>query len=148
MNKLLNAYAYALHRAELLAEKFSPQAIQDYADWREAANTLKAFIGDPPTGKKWEYRRTDSNVWDPIDSDALLSLVNDPMRQFKIVYREVSTPQYSEKWRACCRASGRIADMVCTMYHPGNKKARDTWPTATWAEIIAVELGIELPNQD
>lgn len=47
-----------------------------------------------------------------------------------------------EKWEACVRAAGRLADLVCAMYHPGDVKARKTWPTATWAEIIAAELGV------
>jgi hypothetical protein len=49
-------------------------------------------------------------------------------------------------WSNCCRAAGRLADLVCIMYHPKDEKARQTWPTATWAGIIASELGIELPN--
>jgi len=49
-------------------------------------------------------------------------------------------------WGGCCRASSRLADMVCSMYHPGDKKARQTWPTATWAEIIASELGVNVPE--
>ena len=23
-----------------------------------------------------------------------------------------------EQWKACCRASNRLADLVCAMYHP------------------------------
>ena len=51
-----------------------------------------------------------------------------------------------EQWKACCRASNRLADLVCAMYHPGDVEARKTWPTATWAEIIASELGVEIPD--
>lgn len=51
-------------------------------------------------------------------------------------------------WEGCVRASNRLADMVCLMYHPKDQKARDVWPTATWAEIIAAELGIEVPDTD
>ena len=50
-------------------------------------------------------------------------------------------------WPACCAAANRLADLVCSMYHPKDDKARQTWPTATWAEIIASELGIELPEE-
>lgn len=53
-----------------------------------------------------------------------------------------------EDWAACCRASNRLADLVCLMYHPRDKKVRKTWPTATWAEIIASELGIAVPESD
>jgi hypothetical protein len=49
-------------------------------------------------------------------------------------------------WAGCCRASNRIADLVCLMYHPKDEQARKTWPTATWAELIASELGIEIPE--
>jgi hypothetical protein len=52
---------------------------------------------------------------------------------------------FGPDFAACHRASNRLADMVCAMYHPGDKKARETWPTATWAEIIASELGVEVP---
>lgn len=51
-------------------------------------------------------------------------------------------------WEDCCNASNELADMVCAMYHPGDKKARETWPTATWAEIIARNLGIQIPQSD
>lgn len=46
------------------------------------------------------------------------------------------------RWAQCVRASNRLADLVCSMYHPGDDKARQTWPTSTWAEIIASELGV------
>ena len=46
-------------------------------------------------------------------------------------------------WTGCGRASSRIMDMVCAMYHPGDERARQFAPTSTWAEIIAGELGIE-----
>lgn len=55
---------------------------------------------------------------------------------------------YSPEWTACCRASNRLMDLVCAMYHPGDKKTRLTAPTSTWAEIIAEELGIEIPQSD
>ena len=54
----------------------------------------------------------------------------------------------AEGWAACCRASNRLADLVCLMYHPKDPRYRKTWPTATWAEIIASELGIEVPGDD
>jgi hypothetical protein len=47
-------------------------------------------------------------------------------------------------WSACTRASNRLADLVCCMYHPKDELARKTYPTATWAEIIASELGIAI----
>jgi hypothetical protein len=49
-------------------------------------------------------------------------------------------------WSDCIRASNRLADLVCAMYHPKDEKARKTFPTATWAEIIASELGISVPE--
>ena len=51
-----------------------------------------------------------------------------------------------DAWSNCCRAAGRLVDLVCTMYHLKDEKARQTWSTATWAEIIASEFGIEIPN--
>jgi hypothetical protein len=65
-------------------------------------------------------------------------------------WSEMSDEEISavEDWAGCCRASNRIADLVCLMYHPGDKKARLTWPTATWAEIIASELDIQIPGQE
>jgi hypothetical protein len=56
--------------------------------------------------------------------------------------------QKAANWHGCCNAAGRLADLVCNMYHPKDAKARKTWPTATWAEIIASELGIEVPETD
>jgi hypothetical protein len=53
-----------------------------------------------------------------------------------------------DQWAGCCRASNRLADLVCSMYHPRDPKARQTWPTATWAEIIAQELGIAVPKEN
>lgn len=50
---------------------------------------------------------------------------------------------FGPDFAACSRAANRLADLVCAMYHPKDKKARQTWPTATWAEIIASELGVE-----
>lgn len=51
-------------------------------------------------------------------------------------------------WHACCRASNRIADLVSAVYCvPAQAKAlRRMMPTATWAEIIASETGIEMPS--
>lgn len=54
----------------------------------------------------------------------------------------------SNDWSACCRASNRLADLACAMYHPKDVKARVVFPTATWAEIIASELGIEVPDEE
>lgn len=54
------------------------------------------------------------------------------------------TPE--QNWQRCCNASNRLMDLVCAMYHPGDAKARQTAPTSTWAEIIAEELGLELPD--
>lgn len=51
------------------------------------------------------------------------------------------------RWSACVKASNRLMDMVCAMYHSGDVKARLTAPTATWAEIIASELGVTLPSE-
>lgn len=45
-------------------------------------------------------------------------------------------------WTACYRASNRIADTV--YLKPDERKLA---PTATWAEIIASEMGIERPEQ-
>jgi hypothetical protein len=56
--------------------------------------------------------------------------------------------EHSKEWIACSRAANRLADLVCAMYHPRDTKARATFPTATWAEIIAAELGVEIPNSD
>ena len=53
---------------------------------------------------------------------------------------------FGPSWDSCCRASGRLADLVCAMYHPKDSKARETWPTATWAEIIASEIGATVPD--
>jgi len=55
---------------------------------------------------------------------------------------------FGPDWQACTRASGRIADLVCMAYHPKDEKARATRPTSTWAEIIASELGITVPESD
>lgn len=49
-------------------------------------------------------------------------------------------------WAGCCRAANRLMDMVCLMYHPGDTYTRKVAPTAAWAEIIASELGIEIPG--
>lgn len=58
------------------------------------------------------------------------------------------TPEDREKWIACCRASNRIWDLVCAMYHPNDPRARQVAPTATCAEMIAAELGIEVPETE
>jgi hypothetical protein len=55
---------------------------------------------------------------------------------------------YSQGWLDCCRAANRLADLVCSMYHPKDEQARKTWPTATWAEMIAAELNIPIPGRD
>jgi hypothetical protein len=54
----------------------------------------------------------------------------------------------AKDWAACCRAAHRLADLTCAVAYPGNEKVRQTWPTATWAEIIACELGIEIPEEE
>jgi hypothetical protein len=66
------------------------------------------------------------------------------------VWSEMSEEEQkaAKDWAACCRASNRLADLVCFMYHPKDELARKTWPTATWAEIIASELGIPLPEEE
>lgn len=51
-------------------------------------------------------------------------------------------------WQGCVRAANRLMDLVCLMYHPGDEKARRVAPTATWAGIIAEELGIVTPSQE
>lgn len=55
---------------------------------------------------------------------------------------------FGPDWSGCCRASNRLADLVCMMYHAKDEKARKTWPTATWAEIIAEEVGINIPRSE
>ena len=59
-----------------------------------------------------------------------------------------TTDNAPKDWAGCCRASHRLADLVCSMYHPSDDKARKVWPTATWAEIIASELGIVVPGEE
>jgi len=54
----------------------------------------------------------------------------------------------NKDWQSCTRAANRLADLVCAMYHPKDAQARKVWPTATWAEIIAAELGVEIPDQE
>ena len=51
-------------------------------------------------------------------------------------------------WEGCCSAAGEIADLVCFMFYQGEKakQARKTWPTSTWAEIIARNVGVETPE--
>lgn len=69
--------------------------------------------------------------------------------ELKVIANGEPLPSYTRKrkpdarWIKCVRAADRLADMVCLMYHPGDTKARLTWPTATWAEIIASELGVD-----
>ena len=63
----------------------------------------------------------------------------------KTGYVFVFSPQ---DWEGCVRASNRLADLVCAMYHPKEEKTRKTWPTATWAEIIASEIGVEIPESE
>ena len=58
------------------------------------------------------------------------------------------TEEQRKQWVACTRASNRLADMVCMMYHPKDELARKVFPTATWAELIASELGIEIPYEE
>ena len=48
---------------------------------------------------------------------------------------------------SCSRAANRIADLVCAMYHPKDKKARQVYATATLAEIIANEIGEQIPGR-
>jgi hypothetical protein len=50
-------------------------------------------------------------------------------------------------WAACLRASSRICDIACALYHPGDELARTIAPRITIAEIIAGELGILTPSQ-
>lgn len=52
---------------------------------------------------------------------------------------------FGPDWKGCVSASNRLADLVCAIYHPRDQKARQAWPTATWAEIIAAELGVNVP---
>ena len=56
--------------------------------------------------------------------------------------------EYTKEWVACSRAANRLADLVCLMYHPKDDLARRIFPTATWTEIIASELGIEIPDSE
>jgi hypothetical protein len=53
---------------------------------------------------------------------------------------------FGPDWKACARASNRIADLVSAVNNPNDKEARKLMPTATWAEIIASELGIQVPE--
>jgi hypothetical protein len=34
-------------------------------------------------------------------------------------------------WAGCCRASNRLMDLVCAIYHPGDAFARRVAPTST-----------------
>ena len=54
---------------------------------------------------------------------------------------------FGPEMSACHRAANQLADLVCLMYHPNDAKARETYPTATWAEIIASELGIQYAGE-
>jgi len=60
--------------------------------------------------------------------------------------RSEMTKEQLEQWAACFRASNRIWDMVCAIHCPGDEFARAIAPTSTCAEIIASELGIEVPE--
>lgn len=51
-------------------------------------------------------------------------------------------------WQGCCKAAGRLADLVCFMYHRQDEQARRIFPTSTWAEIIAAELNISTPEDE
>lgn len=55
---------------------------------------------------------------------------------------------FADGWSGCVSAANQLADMVCLMYHPKDEKARKTFPTATWAEIIAREVGVTIPNSE
>lgn len=65
-----------------------------------------------------------------------------------IVPLRVPIDNAPQDWAGCCRASCRLADLVCAMYHPDDPRVRKTWTTATWAEIIASELGIMVPGEE
>jgi hypothetical protein len=70
-------------------------------------------------------------------------------KEYLVNNRDIAVRLLDEAtWAGCCRASNRLADLVCMMYHPKDEMARKVWPTATWAEIIASELGIEVPGED
>lgn len=56
------------------------------------------------------------------------------------IEQEVLRQNLISDWGACSRASNRIADLVSAVYAPN---VRAMMPTATWAEIIASELGID-----
>lgn len=53
---------------------------------------------------------------------------------------------HPEDWEGCYRASSNIWDLVCAMYCPGDAQARLVAPVSTTAEMIAFELGIEVPE--
>jgi hypothetical protein len=63
-------------------------------------------------------------------------------------YEKAQQEKQQATWSNCCRVAGRLADLVCLMYHPKDEMARKVWPTATWSEIIASELGIEVPETE
>jgi hypothetical protein len=48
---------------------------------------------------------------------------------------------FGPTWESCCAASHRIADLVYL-----DPKAREVAPTSTWAEIIAFELDVPVPE--
>ena len=50
-------------------------------------------------------------------------------------------------WEGCCKAANRLADLACALYHPNDKHSRKIFPVSTWAEIIAEELGVEIPGK-
>jgi hypothetical protein len=53
---------------------------------------------------------------------------------------------FGQHFGQCLRASNRLADLACAVYCPHDSSARKIFPTATWAEIIAQELGIVVPE--
>lgn len=53
---------------------------------------------------------------------------------------------FGPDWKACSRASNRLADLLAAVYAPKDEMARKLMPTATWAEIIASELDIPVPE--
>jgi hypothetical protein len=54
---------------------------------------------------------------------------------------------FGPDFAACSRASNRLADLACATFCPNDKQTRKIFPTATWAEIIASELGIEYDTE-
>lgn len=58
-------------------------------------------------------------------------------------YAFIFVPQ---DWSNCVRASNRLADLMCAIYHPGDAETRKVATTATFAEIIAEDMGIHVPE--